>query len=72
MLIQWQRFDSDGQTNLGGLYIERNQIAAVYCDRREDGRHLCRMAMASGVVYTTVQSISEVLDDIARHDGKER
>lgn len=70
MMIQLQRYDTDGK-NAGGLYLNIDHISAVYCERTTTGRQ-CRVAMSNGVVYSTVQSVSEVLDAIEQNQGRER
>lgn len=69
-LIQLQRYDIHGN-NAGGLYLNIDHISAVYCEETA-GERQCRVVMSNGIVYHVVQSVSEVLDDISRLQGKER
>jgi actin-related protein len=60
-MLQLQRMSDDGTKNLGGLYIAIQHVAAIYAT--DSPKRLCRIVLSSGVEFTTVQSVSEVLDD---------
>jgi len=63
-MLQLQRLSEDETTNLGGLYINVEHISAIY-KRKGKERSLCVIVVISGKEFITVDTISEVLDQIA-------
>lgn len=72
MLLQFQRIDPISREHLGGLYIDRKHIVAVFSERASCGRQFCNIAVSGCVVYCVANSMLEVLEAIANCDGLER
>lgn len=66
--LMLQRLDPP-DTNLGCLYINIHDISVIFVTKNNHyGKEVrvCNIVLNNGLVYTPVQSVSEVIDEIER------
>ena len=64
-MIQLQHLDGDGK-NIGGLYVDSGEIAAVYAVCRPDHTSDTYIVLRCGREFRTAQSVSELLTHVDR------
>ena len=60
-MIQLQHLDDNG-VNLGGLYVQPDEIAAVYAVCSPNKKPKAYIVLRCGVRFCTAQSVSDILD----------
>lgn len=60
-MIMLQRMSADGKQNLGGLFINRNAISAIY---KSQIKNFCYILLNNGINFLMAQTIAEVLEII--------
>ena len=60
-MLQLQHLDQNGD-NLGGLYVKKEEIAAVYAKHHTGGSSSHYIVLRSGKEFRTVQTVAELLD----------
>ncbi len=59
--IQLQRRDPTDGGNAGGMYIKSTDISMLYYEREDNS---CKIVLNNGLVYTAMQTLSEVMDEV--------
>jgi len=68
--MQLQRMADDCSSNLGGLYVAIEEIAAVYFVR-DLGHGFCRIVLRSGKEFTVAESTSEMTERLVQYHCKQ-
>lgn len=68
-MIQLQHIDKTG-TNLGGLYVRPDEIAAIYAVCKAGEEPETNIVLKSGRGFRTAQSVSELLEIVTAKRGK--